>query len=216
MSSGAIFSVACCTGRWISFEVGMVSVALAGLFGVLLRPHCGLLGRLARYLAHAGDGCAVCLSRLAARHRARRGARHSLRNVFIAISVTNMPTFMRIVRGSVLAVRRTPYVEAATAVGVSTPRILARHIFPNVTPPLIVHPRSPSHSRCWRKRRSRTSVWATSRPRPRGGRCSTAATVFLETAPWVSILPGAPIALTVLGFNLLGDGMRDALDPRLR
>jgi len=203
-------------GAWISCEVGIISVALAGLFGVLLGLVAGYLGgwldtalTLAMDVLYAFPGLLLAIALVAV-------LGSSLRNVFVAIAVTNVPTFMRIVRGSVLAVRRTPYIEAAISVGVSVPRLLARHIFPNITPPLIVHTSLTFAYAVLAEASLAYLGLGNKPPSPSWGSMLNSSYGVLETAPWLSIVPGAAIALTVLGFNLLGDGLRDALDPRLR
>jgi len=203
-------------GAFISFEVGVVSVALAGVFGVLFGLVAGYWGgwldtclTLAMDVLYSFPGLLLAIALVAV-------LGNSLRNVFIAISVTSIPTFMRIVRGSVLSIRQTPYIEAATAAGVSTPRILARHIFPNVTPPLIVHSSLTFAFAVLAEASLAYLGLGNKPPSPSWGSMLNSSYGFLETAPWVSIFPGVAIALTVLGFNLLGDGIRDALDPRLR
>jgi peptide/nickel transport system permease protein len=203
-------------GAWISCEVGVLSVALAGSIGVVLGLISGYWGGwLDTILTLAMDVLNVFPSLLLAIALVAVLG-NSLRNVFIAISVTSIPAFMRIVRGSVLSVRQTPYIEAATSVGVPTRSILARHIFPNVTPPLIVHA-SLTFAYAVLAEASLAYLGLGNRPpAPSWGSMLNSSYGFLETAPWVSIFPGIAIAITVLGFNLLGDGLRDALDPRLR
>jgi len=203
-------------GAWISFEVGVISVLLAGLFGVVLGLVAGYWGGwLDTTLTLMMDVLNVFPSLLLAIALVAVLG-NSLRNVFIAIAVTSIPAFMRIVRGSVLSVRQTPYIEAATSVGVPTGRILARHVFPNVTPPLIVHS-SLTFAYAVLAEASLAYLGLGNRPpAPSWGSMLNSSYGFLETAPWVSIFPGVAIAITVLGFNLLGDGIRDALDPRLR
>ena len=203
-------------GAWISFEVGVISVALAGVFGVVLGLIAGYWGgwldttlTLMMDVLNVFPSLLLAISLVAV-------LGNSLRNVFIAIAVTSIPAFMRIVRGSVLSVRQTPYIEAATSVGVPTGRILARHIFPNVTPPLIVHS-SLTFAYAVLAEASLAYLGLGNRPpAPSWGSMLNSSYGFLETAPWVSIFPGVAIAIIVLGFNLLGDGIRDALDPRLR
>jgi ABC-type dipeptide/oligopeptide/nickel transport system permease subunit len=203
-------------GAWISFEVGVISVLLAGLCGVVLGLIAGYWGgwldttlTLMMDVLNVFPSLLLAISLVAV-------LGNSLRNVFIAISVTSIPAFMRIVRGSVLSVRQTPYIEAATSVGVPTSRILVRHVFPNVTPPLIVHS-SLTFAYAVLAEASLAYLGLGNRPpAPSWGSMLNSSYGFLETAPWVSIFPGVAIAITVLGFNLLGDGIRDALDPRLR
>ncbi len=203
-------------GARISLEVGVISVALAGLCGILIGLIAGYWGGwLDTTLTLAMDVLNVFPSLLLAIALiAVLGS--SLRNVFIAIAATSVPAFMRITRGSVLAVRQTPYIEAAQSVGVPTPRILFRHVFPNATPPLIVHASLTFAYAVLAEASLAYLGLGNKPPSPSWGSMLNSAYGFLETDPWVSIFPGVAIMLTVLGFNLLGDGLRDALDPRLR
>lgn len=203
-------------GARISLEVGVISVALAGVCGILLGLIAGYRGGwLDAILTLSMDVLNVFPSLvLAIALIAVLGS--SIRNVFVAIAVTSIPGFMRITRGSVLAVRQTPYIEAATSVGVPTTRILFRHIFPNATPPLIVHASLTFAYAVLAEASLAYLGLGNKPPSPSWGSMLNSAYGFLETDPWVSIFPGVAIMLTVLGFNLLGDGLRDALDPRLR
>lgn len=203
-------------GAWISCEVGVISVALSGICGVLIGLVAGYWGgwldtalALAMDVLYAFPGLLLAIALIAILGNA-------LHNVFIAIAITSIPTFMRIVRGSVLSVRQTPYIEAATALGVPTRSIIFRHIFPNVTPPLIVHSSLTFAYAVLAEASLAYLGLGNKPPSPSWGSMLNSSYGFLETAPWVSIFPGVAIALTVLGFNLFGDGIRDALDPRLR
>lgn len=203
-------------GTWISCEVGVISVVLAGIVGVLFGLTAGYAGgwldttlTLAMDVLYAFPPILLAIALVAV-------LGSSLQNVFIAIAVTNVPPFMRIVRGAVLSVRRTPYIEAAISAGVSTPRLLMRHIFPNVTPPLIVHTSLTFAYAVLAEASLAYLGLGNKPPSPSWGSMLNSAYGVLETAPWLSIVPGVAIAVTVLGFNLLGDGLRDALDPRLR
>jgi len=203
-------------GAAISLQVGVISVALAGICGVLLGLVAGYRGgridtalTLAMDVLFAFPGLLLTIALIAV-------LGSSLQNVFIAIAVTNVPSFMRIVRGSVLSVRHTPYIEAATAAGASTSRLLFRHIFPNITPPLIVHASLTFAYAVLAEASLAYLGLGNKPPSPSWGSMLNSSYGVLETAPWLSVVPGAAIAITVLGFNLLGDGIRDALDPRLR
>lgn len=140
-----------------------------------------------------------------------------LTQIMVAVGVTNVPIFARLLRGSVLAQRETDFVLAARAVGVKRRKILISHILPNAISPLIVQgtlamataiidvaglgflglgPQDPS-----------TPEWGT---------MLTDVERYLQTAPHLAIIPGVAIVVSVLGFNLIGDGLREALDPKLR
>jgi peptide/nickel transport system permease protein len=203
-------------GAGISFQVGVIAVGISGALGVLL-------GLVSGYRGGWVDGVTSLVMDiifafptilLAIAIMAMLGS--SLVNVMLAIAIVNTPTFMRVVRGSVLTVRRTAYVEAAIALGASTPRILARHVFPNVTAPLIVHASLNFAFAVLAEASLAFLGLGNKPPSPSWGSMVSSSYGFLQQAPWAALFPGLAIALTVLGFNLLGDGLRDALDPRIR
>jgi len=123
---------------------------------------------------------------------------------------------MRVVRGSVLSVRNTTYVESAVVIGASTPTIMRRHIFPNITAPLVVHG-SLNFAFAVLSEASLAFLGLGNKPpSPSWGSMVATSYDVLQLSPWGAVFPGLAIALTVLGFNLLGDGLRDAMDPKLR
>jgi peptide/nickel transport system permease protein len=140
-----------------------------------------------------------------------------LPQIMFAVAMTNAPIFARILRGSLVQLRESDYVTAARSVGASGPRLLMRHMMPNSLTPLIV---------------AATLALATAiidvaglgflglgppDPRtPEWGTMLTDATKFLRSAPWLLFFPGAAIVVTAVGFNLLGDGLRESLDPRMK
>lgn len=203
-------------GAGISFQVGIIAVGLSGLVGVIF-------GLLSGYLGGWFDNIVTLLNDiifafptilLAIAIIAIRGS--SLANVMLAIAIVNTPTFMRVVRGSTLSVRQSAYVESARAVGVPVPLILLRHIFPNVTAPLIVHASLNFAFAVLAEASLAFLGLGNKPPAPSWGSMVSTSYGFLQQAPWAALFPGLAISLTVLGFNLLGDGLRDALDPRLR
>ena len=138
-------------------------------------------------------------------------------NVVLAIAIVFIPTANRVVRGAVLAEKENQYVEAARTVGCRTARIIFRHILPNVTAPIIVIASISLGTAILVE--SSLSFLGLGPPPPApvwGGMLSTGARTFFERAPWMAIFPGIAISLGVLGLNLLGDAVRDLLDPRLR
>jgi peptide/nickel transport system permease protein len=203
-------------GARISFEVGVIAIGLAGSLGVVF-------GMVAGYFRGWIDSILVLLMDVVFAFPAILLAiaiitvlGNNLTNVMIAIAVVYMPTFMRVVRGAVFSVRNTAYVEAAVSIGATTPRVLTRHIFPNITAPLIVHASLNFAFAVLAEASLAFLGLGNKAPAPSWGSMVSEGYGFLQTAPWAAIVPGAAIALTVLGFNLLGDGLRDALDPRLR
>ena len=203
-------------GARISFQVGVIAVGISALIGILLGMIAGYAGgwldnviSLLMDVLFAFPAILLAIALMTA-------LGNSLTNVMIAIGLVNAPSFMRVVRGAVLTVRRTTYVDAAVVTGASVPRIMLRHIFPNITAPLIVHA-SLNFAFAVLAEASLAFLGLGNRPpSPSWGSMVSASYGVLQLAPWAAIFPGLAIALTVLGFNLLGDGLRDALDPRLR
>jgi ABC-type dipeptide/oligopeptide/nickel transport system permease subunit len=140
----------------------------------------------------------------------------SVRNAVVAIAVVYAPLFGRVVRGSVLVERGKEYVEAARVLGASTPRIVRRHVFPNILSPLIVQATITFSAAILTEAYLSFLGLGTQPPNPSWGTMLADGRTFLETAPWMSIFPGIAIMLAVFSFNILGDGIRDVLDPRAR
>ena len=134
----------------------------------------------------------------------------------LAIGVINIPIFARIVRGSVLRARQEDYVEAARALGASQPHIIHRHILPNSLAPIIVQATLGVGSAVLEAAGLSFLGLGAQAPTPEWGAMLTNTREYLRDAPWAATFPGIAILLTVVGCNLLGDGLRDALDPRLR
>jgi len=140
----------------------------------------------------------------------------SLTNTMIAIGVVYTPQYARLTRGSTLSVKERDFVDAAIVSGASDARILWRHILPNVTAPLVVQT-SLSLSLAILAEASLSFLGlGTQPPDPSWGTMVNTGQRLIELSPWPVVFPGLAIILAVLGFNLLGDGLRDALDPRLR
>lgn len=140
----------------------------------------------------------------------------SLNNAMIAIGIVNTPVYARLARATTLAVKRREFVEAAIVAGANDRRLLRRHILPNITAPLIIQT-SLSLSLAILTEASLSFLGlGTQPPNPSWGTMVNSGQRLIELSPWPAVFPGIAIALTVLGFNLVGDGLRDALDPRLR
>jgi len=136
--------------------------------------------------------------------------------VTIAIGVFNVPYFARIVRSAVLTLREQEYVLAARAVGTGDARILWRHILPNLASPLLVQVTVSLSAALLSEAALSYLGLGTQPPQPSWGRMLKEAQSYFALSPWPAVFPGLFLALTVLGLNLLGDGLRDLLDPRLR
>jgi peptide/nickel transport system permease protein len=139
-----------------------------------------------------------------------------LTNAMIAIGIVYAPTFARIARGPTLAVVNLAYIEAARAVGIPNWKIMLRHVLPNVSAPLIVQTTVSLSTAILTEAALSFLGLGTQPPTASWGLMLSAARQYMLIDPWIAVLPGAAIALTVLGFNLLGDGLRDLFDPRIR
>jgi peptide/nickel transport system permease protein len=140
----------------------------------------------------------------------------SLQNALIAIAVINIPNFGRLIRSRVLSIKQEEYVMAAKAIGMSDMRILFHHILPNSMAPIIVQGTLAIATAIIEAAALGFLGLGAQPPNPEWGKMLADSKDFLTQAPWTMIFPGLAIMLTVLGFNLMGDGLRDALDPRMK
>lgn len=140
----------------------------------------------------------------------------SLQNALIAIAIINVPNFGRLIRSKVLSVKQEEYVMAARAIGMSDARILWRHILPNSMIPVIVQGTLSIATAIIEAAALGFLGLGAEAPQPEWGKMLADSRQYLMTAPWTLIFPGLAIMLTVLGFNLMGDGLRDALDPKMK
>ena len=195
---------------------------LAGLVSVMLALAVGVpIGLVSGYLGGAVDATvmrvidamlAIPFLILAIALAAFLGP--SLSNAMIAIGITQMPIFARLTRGQVLSVKHEDYVEAARAVGNPQYRIVLRHIFPNIVPPLLVQATLATAAAIIAEASLSFLGLGQQPPNPSWGSMLNTAKNFMSQAPWMAIWPGLGIFTLVLSLNLFGDGLRDALDPR--
>ena len=140
----------------------------------------------------------------------------TLFNLVIAIGIVYTPQFARVARAAALTVRSLEFVDAARALGMGNLRIIGRHLIPNVLAPVIVQVSLSLSLAILSESALSFLGLGTQPPTPSWGNMLSEGRQFLELAPWNAIFPGLAIMLVVLGFNLIGDGLRDLLDPRLR
>ena len=203
-------------GARASLLAGVISVAIALLVGVPVGLISGYLGGFIDALfSRITDALLACpFLILAIALAAFLGP--SLGNAMIAIGITTMPIFVRLTRGQVMAVKVEDYVEAARTVGNPHWRIALVHILPNILPALLVQTTLSIAAAIIAEAALSFLGLGQQPPAPSWGSMLNAAQRFLVNAPWMAIWPGLAIFLTVLSFNLVGDGLRDALDPRSR
>jgi peptide/nickel transport system permease protein len=201
-------------GARASLSAGVISVAIAIAIGVPLGLLAGYMGGfIDGLISRFTDAMLACpFLILAIALAAFLGP--SLTNAMIAIGVTATPLFVRLTRGQVLSVKAEDYVEAARAIGNPHWRIAFRHILPNVMPQLLVQATLTVATAIIAEASLSFLGLGQQPPAPSWGSMLNAAQRFLINAPWMAVWPGLAIFVTVLSFNLLGDGLRDALDPR--
>ena len=201
-------------GARASLSAGLVAVVIAVAIGLPLGMVAGYLGGwVDMVIGRLTDAMlAIPFLILAIALAAFLGP--SLTNAMIAIGVTATPIFVRLARGQVIQARAEDWVEAARAVGNPRARILVRHILPNILPPVLVQATLTIAAAVIAEASLSFLGLGQQPPAPSWGSMLNTAQRFLTQAPWMALFPGAAIFVTVLAFNLVGDALRDALDPR--
>jgi peptide/nickel transport system permease protein len=204
-------------GARISLAVGIGSTLLGSVLGILIGLPSGYLGGWVDLLAQRLVDILQALPLLVLALVMAAALGPSLENVIIAIAIPLIPYVARVVRSNTLVLRELPFVEAAKAVGMSELRIAVRHVLPNTMAPLIVLATAQLGSAILTEASLSFLGLGIPEPYPSWGRMlSESAAEYVRTAPWLVIFPGIAISLVVFGTNLLGDALRDLLDPRLR
>jgi len=201
-------------GARASLLAGLVSVGISLAVGVPLGLVAGYVGGwIDMLISRITDAMLACpFLVLAIALAAFLGP--SLTNAMIAIGIAATPIFVRLARAQVLAVKVEDYIEAARAVGNSGLRIALRHVFPNIVAPVIVQATLAIAAAVIAEASLSFLGLGQQPPAPSWGSMLNTAKNYVENAPWMAVWPGLSIFLLVLSFNLLGDGLRDALDPR--
>ena len=201
-------------GARASLMAGVISVSISLAIGVPIGLAAGYIGGwLDMLISRFTDAMLACpFLILAIALAAFLGP--SLANAMIAIGIAATPIFIRLTRAQVLAVKVEDYIEAARAVGNSQLRIALRHVFPNIVAPLIVQATLAIAAAVIAEASLSFLGLGQQPPAPSWGSMLNTAKNYVENAPWMAVWPGLSIFLLVLSFNLLGDGLRDALDPR--
>lgn len=203
-------------GARVSLKVGIIAVGISIILG-------GILGALAGFYGGKIDNIvmrvmdvflAVPSILLAIAIVSALGP--SILNLMVAISISSVPSYARIVRASVLSIRDQEFVEAARAIGANNARIIFRHIIPNSLAPVIVQGTLGVASAILSTAGLSFIGLGIQPPAPEWGSMLSGGRQYLRYAWWVTTFPGVAIMITILSLNLLGDGLRDALDPRLK
>jgi peptide/nickel transport system permease protein len=203
-------------GARVSLQVGIIATGLSAVVGVFLGALAGYYGGVTGHLIQGMVDISWAFPTVLFALFLVAVLGPGLTNVMIAVGLGYWGRYARVVRGQVLSLREREFVTAARAIGADDLRIMFRHIMPNIVAPVIVL--------CTLMMADAILIEATlsflgmgaQPPVPSWGSILSGGRNYLRLAPWVTIFPGLAIMLTVLGFNLLGDGLRDALDPRLK
>jgi len=204
-------------GARISLTVGLGATLAGGILGISIGLMSGYLGGTVDLITQRLMDIMQSLPLLVMALVMAAALGPSLENTIIAIAIPLVPTVARVVRSSTLSLREQPFVEAARAVGMGEVRIAMRHVLPNTLAPLIVLGTAQLGSAILVEASLSFLGLGIPEPYPSWGRMlSESAAEYVRTAPWLVIFPGVAISLTVFGTNLLGDALRDILDPRQR
>ena len=201
-------------GGRVSLIVGLSVAALSTAIGLVIGLISGYLRAVDAVVMRIMDGMmAIPAIMLAIALIALSKA--SVIIVIVAVTLPEIPRVVRLVRSVVLTIREQPYIEAATAIGTSVPRIMLRHLLPNALPPLIVQATYIGASAVLIEAALSFLGAGTPPEIPSWGNIMAEARPYFQLKPWMVLLPGMFLAVTVLAINLVGDGLRDMLDPRL-
>ncbi len=203
-------------GTRISLQVGFIAVGLSLVLGVILGALAGYYGGIVDYIISAITDIAWAfpITLLAICFIAALGP--SLVNVLIAVALVSWAAFARLVRGQFLSLREQEFVEAARALGMSDSRIIFKHMLPNALAPIIVLTTMEVPKAIIVESSLSFLGLGAQPPTPSWGSIMSSGRSYIMQAPWIAVFPGVMIMLVVLGFNLFGDALRDALDPRLK
>lgn len=203
-------------GAAVSFQVAFIAVGISGVAGVALGLLAGYLGgwldeaiMRAMDVIFAFPAVLLAITVMAVLGR-------GVENAMIAIAIVYVPIFARVTRGAVISVRDREFVTAARALGTGHARIMLAHVLPNAAGPILVQTSLSLAFAILAEAALSFFGLGTQPPDPSWGRMLSEGRAFLGQAPWMGIFPGLAIMAAVLGFNLLGDGLRDVLDPRWR
>lgn len=200
------------TSLWVGFFSVMGSIIIGSFLGIIA----GYYGRIADAIISRIFDILLAFPSILLAIGIVAVLGPSLQNALIAIAVINIPNFGRLIRSRVLSVKEEEYILAAKAIGMSDHRILFHHVLPNSITPIIVQGTLAVATAIIEAAALGFLGLGTQPPNAEWGRMLADSKQYLIQAPWTMIFPGVAIMLVVLGFNLLGDGLRDALDPRMK
>ena len=202
-------------GARLSLSVGLISQSVSVTIGVLLGLLAGYYGRWVDALVMRLADITLAFPTLLLLIAVAAAVKPSLPVVFVVIGVVGWAGMARLVRSQVLVLRRSEFVACRPGARRPRPESPARHLLPNVRTQVIIAPPWGSQARSWQRLRLSFVGLGAQPPTPSWGAMVADGRDLLRVAPWISFAPGMAIGMAVLGFNLVGDGLREALDPRL-
>lgn len=203
-------------GARISLSVGLFAVLISAVVGSFLGIVAGYYGRWLDTIISRVFDIMLAFPSILLAIAVVSILGPSLQNALIAIAIINVPNFGRLIRSRVLTIKEEEYIHAARAIGMKNSRILWKHILPNSMTPVIVQGTLAIATAIIEAAALGFLGLGAEAPQPEWGKMLADARIFLLNAPWAMIFPGLAIMLTVVGFNLMGDGLRDALDPKMK
>ena len=203
-------------GTRVALFVGTISIAIALVFGMILGTASGFFGGVVDNLIMRILDILLAFPYLLLAIAVVSAIGPGILNTTIAVGIWAIPGFARIIRASVITIKKADYIQAARAIGASDARIIFNHIIPNFISPVIVYSTLYMANAILIEAALSFLGLGVQPPTPSWGLMVSSGRDFLLSAPHIATLPGIAIMITVLGFNLLGDGLRDSLDPKLR
>jgi peptide/nickel transport system permease protein len=204
------------SGARISLRLGLVAVALAATVGIVIGLVAGFYGGIVDSLLMRVVDALLAFPNILLALAIIAILGRSLTNVMIAVGLASIPAYARLVRSSTLSIKEMAYVEAARAVGCTGGTIMRRHILPNLVAPVIVLATLGLAAAIFAASSLSFLGVGAQPPTPEWGAMVSQGRDRLEQAWWISAFPGLAIALSVMAINILGDGLRDVLDPRMK
>lgn len=203
-------------GTRVSLQIGFISLMGGALIGCLLGAVAGYFGGIADTLIMRFNDILMAIPRIVLAISIASALGPGLVNAMIAVAISSVPNFARVVRASTLTIKDQEFIEAARCIGVSDFRIIMRHVFPNVLAPIIVQATLGVGTAIILAASLSFLGLGVQPPTPEWGSMLSSARTYMRDYPHMVIFPGLAIMVTVLALNLFGDGLRDALDPKLK
>lgn len=203
-------------GTRVSLQIGFISLLGGAFVGCLLGAVAGYFGGIVDTIIMRFNDILMAIPRIVLAISIASALGPGLVNAMIAVAISSVPNFARIVRASTLTIKDQEFIEAAQCIGVSNSRIILRHIFPNVLAPIIVQATLGVGTAIILAASLSFLGLGVQPPTPEWGSMLSSARTYMRDYPYMAIFPGLAIMVTVLALNLFGDGLRDALDPKLK